>query len=125
MDEADVVAGRALANSTRGEAHALGGEPIDRRLQIVDPEPDVIERRIVHLGALLGIDRLHEVDLDLERSRAGRGDVLVDVFRFAAKVSGHGEPERVDPEPAQRALVEPADGDLLHTQNRKWSMAHV
>ena len=55
-------------------------EPRDGRGQIVDPETDVVQRRIVDLRPLLRIERLHQVDLDAERARARARDVLVHVL---------------------------------------------
>ena len=50
MDETHIVARRAAANATRGESHALLGEPGHRCVEVVDPQPDVVERRLVDLG---------------------------------------------------------------------------
>ena len=44
MNEADVVAARALANSAGSEAHALFLEPLHRHRQVVHPQPDVVAR---------------------------------------------------------------------------------
>ena len=56
-----------------------------RNGQVVDPQPDVIERRRVHGGLLLGIDRLHQVHLHPVRTNAHGADVLVDVLAFGAE----------------------------------------
>ena len=75
----------------------------------------------MHPGSLVGVDRLHQVDLDLERPDAHHGDVFVHVLGLAAIAAGELEPERVDPEAAQSRFVETADGDLLHAQDREGS----
>src|ERR1017187_2461178 len=92
MQEADVVARRALANPAGPEPDPTRREPGHGRGQIVDPQADVIERRRMHRGLAFGIDRLHEVDLDPGRTAAHRADVLVDVFAFAAEVARRLEP---------------------------------
>ena len=61
----------------------------------------MVQRRVVDLGAPLGIDRLHQVDLDRERPRTGDGDVLVHVLLLASVVALRVESEEVDPEAAQ------------------------
>src|SRR5690606_19639767 len=67
MDEADVVAGRALADATRREADPGGGERLDRGRKVVHPEADVVERRLIDPGFSVRIERLHQVDLHAER----------------------------------------------------------
>jgi hypothetical protein len=61
----------------------LRGEPFDGLRQVVDPESDVVERRFVYGRLLCRIERLHQVDFDLERAAAHLRDVLVDVFTLA------------------------------------------
>jgi hypothetical protein len=107
MDEADVVAGRALADPAGREAHALRLEPRHGRGEVVDPEPDVVQRGVVDLRLAVRIDRLHQVDLDPVRARARHRDVLVDVLALAAELALEREAEQLDPEPAQRELVGP------------------
>src|SRR5213078_4098643 len=113
VDEADVVAGGAAPDAAGCEPHVLLGEPGDGGGEVVDPEADVVERRLVDLGLAVGVDRLHEVDLDA----AEGDDVLVDVLALAAERAGDGGAEQIDPEPAQRGLARPADGDLLHAEH--------
>jgi electron transport complex protein RnfB len=113
MQEADVEAGRALPDAARCEAHALPRQPLDGGRQIVDPQADVIERRRVDGGLGIGVERLHEIDLDLEWTPADDADVLVDVFAFALEGARHLQTEHVDPQSPQSQLVEAADGDLL------------
>ena len=91
------------------------------RGQVVDPEPHVIERRIVHGGLPRGIDGLHEVDLAARQPLAGDSDVLVDVLALAAELPFDGEPEAVDPEVAQACLARAANGDLLHAEDPEGS----
>jgi hypothetical protein len=119
-----VVAGGALAHTARCEAHAGRGEPLDRCLQIVDPQTHVVERRLVHFGLHVGIERLHEIDLDLQRTRARRSDVLVDVLRLAAEGPGVRQPEGVDPQLAQGLLAGTADRDLLDAEDLEGTRVH-
>jgi hypothetical protein len=53
------------------------------------------------------VERLHQVDLDLERAAAHGGDVFVDVLALADVVAGHGQAEHVDPELLQPLLGGP------------------
>src|SRR6188474_3138836 len=109
VDEADVVTGRAAPDAAGGEADALGREPGDGGGEVIDPEAEVVEARLVDLGRHAGVDRLHEVDLD-----AGDGeDVLVDVLALAAEAAGDGQAEELDPELAQGGFAGAADRDLL------------
>src|SRR3990172_11374331 len=124
MDEADVVSGGALADASRREGDALAAQPLDGRREIVDPESDVIERRLVHPGPALGIDRLHEVHLDGEGPASGEGDVLVHVLRLAAKAAARREAEQVDPQPAQTLLRGGPDRDLLDPEDLEGALAH-
>jgi hypothetical protein len=64
VDEADVVAGRALADAAGREAHAVRVIHSTAFGQVVDPQADVVQRRGVHGGLLVGVERLHQVDLD-------------------------------------------------------------
>src|SRR5690349_10153423 len=65
MDEGHVEARGALADAAGREAYALLLEPGDGRVQVVDPEADVVEGRVVDGRLLLGVDGLHQVNLDL------------------------------------------------------------
>src|SRR5207253_5742428 len=82
------------------------------------------ERRIVDRRLFLRVDRLHEIDFDLERSATGHRDVLVDVLALALERSGYGKTECVDPQAAKPALVEATDGDLLNAENTERAVAH-
>ena len=124
MDEADVVTRGALADPARREAHALALEPRDRRGEVVHPEPDVVQRGVVHLRLAVRVDRLHQVDLDPVRARAGHRDVLVHVLALAAELALERESQEIDPEPAQRELVGPAHGDLLQPEHPERSRRH-
>jgi hypothetical protein len=95
----------------------LAVKPFDGLRQVVDPQTDVIERRGMHGGFLVGVDRLHQIDFDLERALAHRDDVFIDVFAFADEVAGDFEAEHVNPELTQFHLVGAADGDLLDTED--------
>jgi hypothetical protein len=124
MNEADIEARRAFANSSRREPNALGLEPIYGCSKVVDPEAHVIQRRIMHPWALLRIERLHQVDLDLECTRAHGDHVLVNVLTLASIGTGGLETENVDPEVSECGLIEAAHGDLLDSQNFKRSFGH-
>ena len=80
MNEAHVVTGRALADPPGGEAHALGFKPADGSGEVVHPETEMVERRLVHPRPRLWIHRLHEIDLDLVRGDAQAQDGLIDVL---------------------------------------------
>src|SRR5690606_5250549 len=73
----------------------------------------------VHRGLLVRVQRLHQIDLDLERPLADGADVFVDVLALAAEGAGHLQAEHVDPEFLQALLVGAADGDLLHAEHAK------
>src|SRR5512140_1897729 len=113
MDEADVVTGGTTANAARREPHALPGQPLDRGAQVIDPQAEMVEPRLVHLGRLRRIDRLHQIDLDAGQSE----DVFIHVFLFAAEGPGRRDPEQIDPQPAQRCLAGTADRDLLDAED--------
>jgi len=125
VDEADVVAGGALADAARGEAHAVRAQPFDGLRQVVDPQPHVVQRRLVHRGLLRRIDRLHQVDLDAVDAAAEREDVLVDVLALAPVVAGARHAERIHPEPRELRLVEAADRDLLQAEDAEGSLTHL
>ncbi|MBS1105285.1 MAG: hypothetical protein H6Q91_787, partial [Deltaproteobacteria bacterium] len=108
-------------NSARREAHTGLTEPGDRGRQIVHPQPDMVQRGIVHPRPTLGIDRLHQVHFDRERTGARGRDVLVDVLSLASEGSARREPEEVDPESPQRRLLAGADGDLLQSEDAERS----
>src|SRR5690349_7906892 len=113
MDEADVVSGRPAADATGCEANAFCFQPSDGGGQIVDPQADVVERGLMDLRALLGVDRLHQVDLDRVWAGSELEDVLVDVLFLASEVALASQAQEALPERAQGGLLEPADRDLL------------
>ena len=117
VNETDVEARRAFADSARCEAHAGLAEPRDRGSKVVHPETDMIQRRIMNARPTLGIDRLHQIHFDRERTRTRGRDVLVDVLALAPEGSARREPEEVDPESPQRLLLPGANGDLLHSED--------
>lgn len=83
VDERDVVASRTLSNASRSEPNAFGSQVLDAGLEVVHPEPHVVECRDVHLGRLLRVQRLHQVDLHLMRPMAQREDVFVHILFLA------------------------------------------
>ena len=50
VNKNDVVARRALANAARREPYTRCRQVLDCRLQVVNPEPNVVKRRRVNLG---------------------------------------------------------------------------
>ena len=70
MNEGHVVPARALPYAARREPNAAGCEVLHRGRNIIDPKPNVIERRHVHLWRFIWIQRLHQIDLDRKRPDA-------------------------------------------------------
>ena len=79
----------------------------------------MVERWIVHLRTRLGVERLHQVDLDRVLTRAEPQDVLLHVLGLARVLAGLLDAKRVDPKATQRTEVETADGDLLKAEDSK------
>ncbi|MPN49920.1 hypothetical protein SDC9_197544 [bioreactor metagenome] len=77
----------------------------------------MVERRGMHGRLLFRIERLHQVDLDLERAGAHGADVLIDVFAFRDEGAGDFQAEFFDPQRAQLFLGRTTDGDLLDAEN--------
>jgi len=100
MDEADSMTRRTRSDAARCEAYPLLAEPSDCRVDVVDPQADVVERWCVDSRLFVGVDRLHQIDFHRERACAHRHDVLVDVFFLALEASRRNETERVDPKSA-------------------------
>src|SRR5262245_51398372 len=121
MDEAHVVTGGAAADPAGGEMDAARREPFDRSREVVHPEAHVIERRLGDARSSIGIERLHEVDFDRERARAGAEDVLVDIFARHAMTADAFETEEVDPELRETRLVRAPERNLLHSENTERS----
>src|SRR5574343_578161 len=117
VQEGNVEAGGPLANPTRGKADAVGRQPFDGLGQVVDPQADVIERRRMDGRLFLRIERLHQIDLDLERAAAHGADVLVDILALGNESAADFQAEHVDPEGAQLGLGGAANGDLLNAEN--------
>ena len=122
VHEADVEAAGALADAARREAHAFGREPLDALREVVDPEADVVELRLVHLRLLFRVDRLHDVDFHSGRALAHAENVLIDVFALALEGLDGLKAHDAAPEVGKLALVEAADGDLLNSENFEWSV---
>src|SRR6185369_14070621 len=117
MNEADIKAGSTFSDASRRESHALRRQPFNGLGQVVDPQAHMVERRLMHGGLLVGIERLHQVDLDLERAATQAADVLVHILAFALVRARDLQAEHVDPELLQPALVRAADGDLLDAEH--------
>ena len=124
MQEADVVTGGSLADASRREADALGGEPGDGGGEVVDPKAHVVQRGLVDAWPRGGVDGLHQIDLDGVRAVADLDDVLVDVLALAAKGAGLFEAEEVDPKAGMGTLVESTEGDLLHAEHAEGAFTH-
>ena len=71
----------------------------------------------MHGRFFLGVEWLHQIDLDLERAGADGADVFVHVLAFAFVGAGHLQAKHVDPELLQATFVRPANGNLLDTQH--------
>ena len=77
-------------------------------------EVDGVLHHFVVVGdaQLLGIDGLHEIDLDFQGAGAGFADVFVDVFFFALVAARESETEGIHPESPKPSLVE-APGEVI------------
>jgi hypothetical protein len=98
MNETDLMAGSPGADSTGCEPYTAFFEPFYRCRQIVDPEPDMVQRWLVDSWPTIGIDWLHEVDLDGMCPLADREHVLVHVVVLVVVVAALDETEQVDPQ---------------------------
>lgn len=119
VDEAYVVPGGATTDPSGGEPNALLAEPGHGGGQIVDPQANVVERGLVHAGARVGVEWLHQIDFDRAAPFAELEDLFVDVLGFAAVGTDAAQPEQVDPELASGGSIEAADGDLLQAEDPK------
>jgi|GEM_PF-5236938 len=117
MNETDVVARGSASDSTGRKTDAAGLEPCCRYAQVVDPQPDVIERWGVDLRTLFGIDGTHEVDLDCGGAEAEAQDRFVDVFGRATVFSAFREPQEFDPQVLERGSIKASDSDLLEAED--------
>jgi len=52
----------------------------------------MVERRGVHGGLFIGVERLHQIDLDLVRTDPDAADVLIDVLALGNEVAGDLRP---------------------------------
>ena len=79
----------------------------------------MVERWIVHLRAGLGVERLHQVDLDCVRPEAEPQDVLLHVLGLTRVLADLLDAKCVHPKATQPTDVETADGDLLKAEDSK------
>ena len=123
MDERDVVPSGALADATWCHAYTLRLQMRHGGVDVVNPQPDVIQRRNMHLWRLFRIEWLHQVDLDRPRPDAKCVNVLVNILllRFVRADIGHAE--HAAPQCREFALVEAADRNLLQAQHLEWASA--
>ncbi len=124
VQETNVKTGCTLADTAGCKTHALGGEPLDRSGQLINPQPDVIERGGVDRRFFLGIQGLHQVNLDLERSAADGANVLINILALTFEGTRDLQAKEIDPEFLQAQFIRPADGDLLDAQYFEWSLTH-
>src|SRR6185369_15066922 len=117
MNKANIEARRALSDASGRESHPLRRQPFHSFGQVVDPKAYMVERRLMHGGLLVRIERLHQVDLDLEWPGSQRADVLVHILALALIVTRDLQAEHVHPQAQQAALVRAADGDLLDSED--------
>ena len=118
-------------------------EPRDGGGEVVDPETDVVQRRLVDLRALRGSIGCIRSTSTAERADAGDGDVLVDVLALAAErrrrasspsrsiqsrrsapLSGRRR-RSAAPEDAERALGHGRSRGLSAAGRCAWSSRHV
>ena len=121
--EHDVVAGGTGTNTARSEPHTALRQPLDRSLEVIDPQSEMVESRIVDPGTRRRVEGLHEIDLDCVRSRTEAKDVLLHILRLARVVAHLLDTEGVDPQTTERSEVEAADGDLLQTEDTERTIA--
>ncbi|MNT74725.1 hypothetical protein D3C72_2135680 [compost metagenome] len=121
MQEGDVVACSPFADATRCKAYAVGTEPFHGSRQIIDPQPNMVERRGVDGGFFLDVHGLHDVHFHLHRAFAHDQDVLIHILSLALEGAGLLQPQHIDPELFHAALVGTADGNLLNPQNLEWT----
>ncbi len=117
VNEANVVTRGPRADPTWREAYTFGAQPVDRCPQVVDPQPDVVERRLVDGGLACWIDGLHQVNLDASAFRSDVKYQFVDVFGVASVVARHTQPQSIHPQRCQRFALGGAEGDLLDTEH--------
>lgn len=127
MDEGDVVSRSTLANATGGETHTLLSEVLDASGQVINPETNVVQRRVVDLGALVGIVGLHDIDFHGHGSLSATQNVLLHVLlrrllvsephqAYLERVEGI-ETEDVAPEVLEGSLAGSTNSNLLNTQH--------
>src|SRR5687767_5573517 len=81
----------------------------------------MVERGFGDVRPCIRVDRLHEVDLHGERSRAGPKRVLFDVFARNSMTRRPFEAEELHPESREPVLVRAAERDLLHSEDSEGS----
>jgi hypothetical protein len=112
VEEGDVRSGRALRmppgakRTPLAPSHstAFGRSSIHR--------PTWLSGVVVHGGFLLGVEGLHQVHFDLERTLP-IAVMSSSVFALGLEGAGDFEAEHVDPQGAQAVARRAADGDLL------------
>jgi hypothetical protein len=117
VHEADVKPRRTLSDATGCKANPLHGQPFDSLGQVVNPQADMVQRRGVNRRFFLDVERLHQIDLDLEGAVADGADVFINVLALADEITGDLQPQHVNPQRAKPVFAGRADGDLLNTQN--------
>src|SRR5262245_23298049 len=100
MYEADVESGCPLSDAPRRESHPALPQPAYGGREVVHPQADVVQGRLVYARAASRVDRHHEVHLHARGAVTDGGDVLVDVLALAAEVAVDLEAEEVDPQDA-------------------------
>src|SRR5665647_3516900 len=94
----------------------MGRQPLHGLGQIVDPESHMVERRAVHSRFFFDVQRLHQIDLDLERATAHGANIFIHILAFADKVAGDLKPQQINPQRPKTLLAGSANGYLLDTQ---------
>lgn len=127
MDEGHIVTSSTLTNTARGETHALLLEVLHAGRQVIHPQTNVVQWGHVHLGALSGIVRLHDVDLHGHGSLSAAQNILLHVLlgglALIARKNTHLErvnlleTEDVNPQVLESSLAGSTNGNLLNSQN--------
>ena len=97
---------------------------VDSGAERVDPETNVVQRRLVNFRGARWVDGLHEVELDCQGPVAKLQDVLVNILGGAAVVSELWDTKEAVPEPREPRLAQPAKRNLLQPKDPEWTRRH-
>ena len=113
-----------FSDATGGKSapRALKSQSVADAFKSSTHRPNVVQRRFVNGGALGGVHRLHQVDLNTSGPFADDGNVLVHILALAPERACDGDTKKIDPESTQLGLVGGTDRDLLHPKDSKRSI---